>query len=84
MTIDNDALYAPMLEEICNKLENKPTRVVSVEELTWHIRILLAGKLSKEQHGAEIGTWDPALEHVSFDGYEFEKKYAAAASPMYL
>ena len=84
LTIDNGALYAPMLEEICSKLENKPSRLVSVEELTWPIRILLAGKLSKERDGEEIGTWDPALEQVSFDGYAFEKKYAAASSPMYL
>ena len=25
---------------------------------------------------------NPALEAVSFDGYAFEKKYAAAAKPM--
>ena len=45
----------------------------SVEELTWPIRVLLAGKLSRERGGDEISAWDPALESVSFDGYAFEK-----------
>ena len=84
LTIDNDKLYEPMLTEICNRLEGKENRLVPVTELVWPIRVLLAGKLSKQLRGAEVSVLDPRLETVSFDGDAFEKKYAAAAKPMYL
>lgn len=83
-TIDNEKLYYPMLTEICNKLEGKESRLAPVSELIWPIRVLLAGKLSKEEQGREVSVTDPALEAVSFDGCEFERGYAAAAKPMYL
>ena len=82
-TVDNDKLYYPMLTEICNKLEGRESRLAPVSELIWPIRVLLAGKLSRQQ-GTEISVMDPALESVSFDGYAFEKGYAAAAKLMYL
>lgn len=83
-TVDNDKLYYPMLTEICNRLEGKESRLASVSELLWPIRLLLAGKLSRQRGGEVIDLLDPALEAVSFDGYEFEKAYAAAAKPMYI
>lgn len=83
-TVDNNQLYAPMLEQICNRLEGKPNCLASVEELTWPIRTLLAGKLSAARGGEQISAWDPALEEVRFDGDAFAEKYAAAAAPMYL
>ena len=83
-TIDNSKLYYPMLTEICNKLEGKENRLVPVSELIWPIRVLLAGKLSRQRGGEEISVLDPALEYVSFDGGKFAQGYAAAAKPMYL
>ncbi len=82
-TIDNNKLYCPMLTEICNKLEGKESRLAPVSELIWPIRILLAGKLSRQQ-GTVISVMDPSLETINFDGYAFEKGYATAAKPMYL
>ena len=82
--VDNGKLYGPMLREICNRLEGGPDRLASVEELIHPIRILLAGKLSRLRGGETVSVWDEGLEEVSFDGYAFEKEYAAAAKPMYL
>lgn len=83
VTLDNYQLYGPMLNEICNKVEGKESRIASMKEITDSIRVMLAGKLSKERNGEEISIYSDELENVSFDGYAFEKKYAAAARPMY-
>lgn len=84
LTLDNYQLYGPMLEEICNKVEGKENRIASIKDLTDSIRVMLAGKLSKECNGEEISIYSEDLEKVNFNGYEFEKKYAAAAKPMYI
>lgn len=84
VTLDNYQLYGPMLNEICNKVEGKKSRIASMKELTDSIRVMLAGKLSKEKNGEKISVYSDELENISFDGYAFEKKYAAAASPMYI
>jgi len=84
VTLDNYQLYGPMLDEVCNKIEGKKSRIASMKEITDSVRVMLAGKLSKEKGGAEISVYSDELENVRFDGYEFEKKYAAASKPMYI
>ena len=83
-TIDNDALYKALLDQICNRLEGKPHCLAGIEELTDSIKVLLAGKCSRESAGAMVGIDSPALETVRFDGDAFEKEYAANSRPMYL
>lgn len=83
-TIDNTKLYKALLDEICNKLEGKDNHLESMETISDSIRVALAGKCSRENGGKAIAIDSPLLEEVSFDGYEFEKGYAAASSPMYL
>lgn len=83
-TIDNDALYKALLDQICNRLEGKPHCLAGIEDLTDSIKVLLAGKCSRESAGAMVGIDSPALETVRFDGDAFEKEYAANARPMYL
>ena len=83
-TIDNDALYKALLDQICNRLEGKPHCLAGIEDLTDSIKVLLAGKCSRESAGAAVGIDSPALETVRFDGDAFEKEYAANARPIYL
>lgn len=83
-TVDNTKLYKALLDEICNKLEDRENRLADMEKITDSIKIALAGKCSKENGGVTVETESPLLEAVSFDGSAFEKTYAASSSPMYL
>lgn len=83
-TIDSSQLYGAMLEQICNYFEGKAHILANIEQLTDSIQVALAGKCSKENGGTAVAIDSKALETVSFDGYAFEKGYAAAAKPMYL
>ena len=73
-----------LLDQIYNRLEGKPHCLAGIEDLTDSIKVLLAGKCSRESAGAMVGIDSPALETVHFDGDAFEKEYAANARPMYL
>lgn len=83
-TADNTKLYGTMLDKICNHLETEKSDLASIEDIVESIKIMLAGKASKENNGIEIKLSDLDKYNVFFDGYEFEKKYAAAAKKMYL
>ena len=84
ITVDNSALYKALLAEICNKLEGKEHCLAGMEEITDSIKVMLAGKWSKENGGQEISIHASELETVRFDGDAFEKEYAASAKPIYL
>lgn len=83
-TIDNNKLYKALLDQICNRLEGKTDHLASMEEITDSIKVALAGKYSMENGGEAVSVDSPALENVRFDGAQFTKSYAAAASPIYL
>ncbi len=82
--VDNSAFYSAMLDEILNKLEDKPTRLASLDDMITSVKIALAAKYSKENDGKEVKTDAPELESVSYDGYAFEKEYSASARKIYL
>lgn len=84
LRLDNGALYKALLDQICNKLEGKENCLAGMEEITDSIKVSLAGKCSKANGGKAVAINSPELEAVSFDGYAFEKEYAAKAKPMYL
>lgn len=81
--IDNSKLYAAMIPRICDTLEGKSGQLITVEKMVESIKILLACKASKLNGGIEVSVDDPILEEVSYDGYEFEKGYAATAKAAY-
>lgn len=84
ITIDNTKLYKALLDEICDRLEGKENHLASMVTISDSIKVALAGKYSREHSGIAVATESPFLENVSFDGYEFEKTYAASSSPIYL
>ena len=83
-TVDNGAFYSSMLDEICNKIEGKESRLVSLSDMIESVKIALAAKCSKQSGGREIRTDSPELEKISYDGYAFEREYSAAAKKMYI
>lgn len=82
--VDNSAFYAAMLDEICNKLEGKPSRLASLDDMISSVKVALAAKCSKESGGKEIRCDAEELEEVCYDGYAFESEYSASARKIYL
>lgn len=87
LELETESLYGQLLDEICNQLESGTSKLVSVTKLTESIKVLLAGRVSREvpEHfGQEVAIDELKLEDPGFDGNRFEREYAAKAKPIYL
>lgn len=73
-------LYAGMLDRICDFMETGAP-MPSLPELTEAVKIMLAGRLSRERGGVEVALADLSEDDPGFDGAAFAEGYAAAASP---
>jgi hypothetical protein len=82
--IDTSKVYGALLDRICDFMETKKSALAPVKAITESIRIMLAGRLSKERGGAEVRLSDIPATAPGFDGNAFEKGYAAAAKKIYL
>ena len=76
--LDVNKLYEAMLKHVCAWLKGEPNDLVSVPEMTMAIKIMLAGKKSKENGGNEVALQDLRDDDPGFDGYAFEEFYAAS------
>ncbi len=81
---DTGNLYAALLDGICDTLETGQNHLAPVEALTESVKILLAGRLSRERGGSEVRLADIPADDPGFDGATFARGYAAAASKIYL
>ncbi len=75
--IDLSKVYEAMLTEVCNYLEGKDNILAPIDELGESIKILRAGKKSKQNNGGEMLLSELTDEDPGFDGAEFEKEYEA-------
>jgi hypothetical protein len=82
-TVDNWKIYVALLSRVCDYVDGKKDAIAPVKDLNLSIKIMLAGKASKENGGIEVALDSPLLETVYFDGYEYEKNYAAKAKVLY-
>ena len=82
--IDSTKLYAQLLDRICDFMETGRSDLASVPAMTESVRIMLAGRLSRAQGGAEILLESIPEDDPGYDGAVFERGYAAAATKMYL
>ncbi|NMA83870.1 MAG: Gfo/Idh/MocA family oxidoreductase [Epulopiscium sp.] len=82
--INAGVAYGAMLDQICDFLDGKKNILASAESLTESIKIMLAGRLSKQKSGIPVLICELPLEDPGFDGSEFELNYGAAASKIYL
>lgn len=79
--LDAGRLYAALLEEVLNKIEGKPSLLVEPRALIESVKIMLAGK-----HSRETGTVvrvDELPEDLSFDGAAFAQSYGSTAGKLY-
>ena len=77
--VDTKNIYAALLDKICDHMETKKNSIVPVPALTESIRIMLAGRISREQGGRECRLADIPDNDPGYDGNVFERAYAAAA-----
>ncbi|MEA4823350.1 MAG: hypothetical protein VB111_04460 [Clostridiaceae bacterium] len=85
--LDGTGAYAPMLDNICTFMETgdrKKAGLADMEEVFEAVLIMLAGRISREQGGGYVRLDEIPADDPGFDGYEFEKGYAAAAKKIYL
>ena len=82
--IDNTKIYGALLDRICDFLETGQNRLAPVEKITEAIKIMLAGRISKERSGEEIKIQDLPADDPGFDGELFTKEYANKATKVYV
>jgi hypothetical protein len=82
--IDTGKIYGALLDRICDYLEIGQNRLAPISAITESIRIMLAGRISREQRGTEVKLTDIPEDDPGYDGDEFEREYAASASKIYL
>ena len=74
-----ETLYDGLLDGICKSVETGENALSTMEEMIDSIKVLLAGRVSRNRAGEEISIDCPCLYEVRFDGNEFERAYSAAA-----
>ncbi len=82
--IDNTKIYGALLDRICDYMETGINTLAPIEALTESVKIMLAGRISRENNGIEVKLSDIPENDPGYDGYAFEKEYAAKASKIYL
>lgn len=83
-TVDTSRIYLAMLKRIFDYMETGKNTLADIDTLSESIKIMLAGKVSRENDGAVIALSEIPEDYDGYDGDAFEKGYAAAASKMYL
>jgi hypothetical protein len=84
--IDAGKIYGALLDNICAYMENGENKIAPVSALTESIKIMLAGRISRNIGGAEVKLADIPIDDPGFDGDEFERGYAknAVGAKLYL
>jgi Predicted dehydrogenases and related proteins len=82
--INTVKVYGALLDRICDYMETGRNHLAPVSRITDAVKIMLAGRLSRERDGAEVRLDEIPADDPGYDGVEFSRTYAAAASKIYL
>ena len=82
--IDSSKIYKALLDRICDYMETGKSNLAPMDKLTESVKIMLAGRISRANGGMEMKLTEIPEGDSGYDGYEFEKKYAAAAKKIYI
>ena len=82
--VDNSKFYKKMLDNVCDYVEGKENTMATCEQMCDAVKIMLAGKASKENGGIEVSLDSNLLEKTSFDGHAFESGYAARGRKIFV
>jgi len=80
MRIDAGKVYEALLDRIFDYMEGKENRIAPLGSITESIRIMLAGKISRESGGKEVRLCDIPADDPGYDGAQFEREYAETAN----
>lgn len=81
--VDTSKIYGALLDRICDFMETGKNDLAPIEDLTESIKIMLAGKASRDKGGVEVKLSD-IPQDCAYDGDLFEEGYAAKATKIYL
>ena len=62
---------------LCDHIESKGKKLADINALTESVKIMIAGRISRENNGEEVKLSDIPDTDPGFDGKAFEKGYAA-------
>ena len=82
--VDNAKLYESLMESVCDYFEGKENILIPAEKHVDGIKVLLAGKVSKENDGETVCLDDKRLYNVSYDGNAYYDAYSKKARKIYL
>lgn len=83
IAVDSSKIYVALLREIYRELKNGKSNLADVETLVNCSLVMLCGKKSRDEwHGAKVALTD-LTDEDAYDGYAFEKAYAANAGKIY-
>lgn len=82
--IETGRVYGQLLDRICDYMETGKNALAPVTAITESIRVMLAGRISREQGGKEIAIAEIPENDPGFDGAAFARGYAKAAGKIYL
>jgi len=83
IAIDSSKIYVALLREIYRELKNGKSNLADVETLINCSLVMLCGKTSRDELGGAKVALTDLTDEDNYDGYAFEKTYAANASKIY-
>lgn len=84
LNIDSGRIYIQLLDRICDEIETGRSQLTPASEIIESIKMMLAGRLSRERGGESVQLSDIPEDDPGFDGNQFEREYSAAAAKIYL
>jgi len=81
--IDIIKSYEALLDMVCDYMETKINALAPVNKITESVKIMIAGKISRQKGGVEVNLTDLPDVDPGYDGNLFEAGYVASAIKIY-
>lgn len=82
--VDTGKVYKALLDRICDQMEKGESTLSPISDILDSVKIMLAGRLSRERGGETVRIDEIPEDDPGYDGDAFERSYAASAAPIYL
>lgn len=84
LLLDGAKLYPALMDRLCTALERGDKALAPVSDITESVKILLAGRISREAGGGEVRLDEIPEDDPGYDGAAFAAFYASRAARIYL
>lgn len=82
--VDTGKVYKALLDRVCDQMEKGESTLSPISDILDSVKIMLAGRLSRERGGETVRIDEIPEDDPGYDGDAFERSYAASAAPIYL